>query len=423
MRFDSNFQQKFIQHLIQLSKFNYLFAKLTLDLIEKGNLIIKSSNFKVLPKNLDNLVKLYFNLKFSSRIAYDRLAMHIFAVCLSSFRPLTLEDIYESLNSAYLCQIATPNAKKKANFVEKISYNDIVDTINYLDGCFLSTCYYYNDSTRTPAFSFAHPGIRDWCLEYQAKNNDSKWGNFLLGMRFLRASEPSKPHSNRLLLEQIVYLSESTYLLKDFNLFIYLLSLKNSVHFYTSLLISNDFLATCDLDIFRILIRLGADYTVSLSTFSNVPFICVLARLGQFRLLSELVKLKNLKEETVYNYEDKNGTNCLSYATQYDKFECAKFLIENTVHPIQVIIKMDNMGYCALTYASESKRDLKHFLEYYLNYLVCNSFFDVKFLFTQSLVLNALNANMNCLNYLVSTFIFYNRPFISIKHAKCITNF
>ena len=46
-RFDSNFQQKFVQHLVQLSKQNYLFAKLTLDLIEKGNLIIKSSNFKV----------------------------------------------------------------------------------------------------------------------------------------------------------------------------------------------------------------------------------------------------------------------------------------------------------------------------------------------------------------------------------------
>ena len=36
-RYDSNFQHKFVQHLSSLSQHNYLFAKLTLDLIEKGN--------------------------------------------------------------------------------------------------------------------------------------------------------------------------------------------------------------------------------------------------------------------------------------------------------------------------------------------------------------------------------------------------
>lgn len=46
-KLDSNFQLKFVQHLSHLAEYNYTFIKLTLDLIIKGNLIIKSSNFKV----------------------------------------------------------------------------------------------------------------------------------------------------------------------------------------------------------------------------------------------------------------------------------------------------------------------------------------------------------------------------------------
>ena len=104
----------------------------------------------MLPKNLENLIKLYFNLKFTSRLSYDRLAMHIFAVCLASFRPVTLEDMYESLNSAYLCQTvisATTKNKKSTNFIEKVTYNDIIDMINYLDGHFLTSSYYYDACT------------------------------------------------------------------------------------------------------------------------------------------------------------------------------------------------------------------------------------------------------------------------------------
>lgn len=40
-RYDSNFQHKFVQHLSSLSQHNYLFAKLTLDLIEKGSFSFK----------------------------------------------------------------------------------------------------------------------------------------------------------------------------------------------------------------------------------------------------------------------------------------------------------------------------------------------------------------------------------------------
>lgn len=43
---------KFAQYLLSLSKGSFLFSKLTLDLIERGSLVIKSNSFKVLPVNV-----------------------------------------------------------------------------------------------------------------------------------------------------------------------------------------------------------------------------------------------------------------------------------------------------------------------------------------------------------------------------------
>lgn len=124
-KLDSNFQNKFAQHLISLSECSFLFVKLTLDLIEKGNLVIKSANFKVLPKTFDDLLKLYFNLKFPSRVSYERLAVTVFNVLMASSavasRPLSIEDIYETLNCAFLTN-------------EKITIGELIDQIANLDG-------------------------------------------------------------------------------------------------------------------------------------------------------------------------------------------------------------------------------------------------------------------------------------------------
>jgi hypothetical protein len=97
-------------------------VKLTLDLIERGQLVIKSANFKVLPKSFDDLIKLYFNLKFQSRLSYERLAALLFTVLLgASYRPLSIDDLYETVNCAFLNS-------------ERISLTDIIDQIAHLDG-------------------------------------------------------------------------------------------------------------------------------------------------------------------------------------------------------------------------------------------------------------------------------------------------
>merc|ERR1719319_1573403 len=56
--------KSFQKYLADSSKGCFLFVKLTLDLIERGHLVLKSSSFNVLPQSLSEVFLLEFNLKF-----------------------------------------------------------------------------------------------------------------------------------------------------------------------------------------------------------------------------------------------------------------------------------------------------------------------------------------------------------------------
>jgi ankyrin repeat protein len=445
-KLDSNFQAKFINYLSSLSQFSFLFAKMTLDLIEKGNLVIKSSNFKVLPKKMDDLFKLCFNLKFTSRLAYDRLASHIFAVCLASYRPMTLDDLFETLNCAHFNN-------------EKFTMNELLDQITHLDGFLISFSYFEPDFDvsssglliKTNSYAFAHPALRDWWLDYHisnsitpqssakatAKSSDSEWGHFLLSMRLFRCSPEFKEklntvkytHSLRIYLDLIKHIIRSVNLLNEnsnhkngnYDSIVYLLSCylpllsrrknlpkplaSNSV--YTNLLISAEFLASPEPNLFRVLLRLGADSNANVEYFNSVPFICVLARLGYTKLLQILVNEFDMLFDLNSSCQDQNGINCLSYATQYGHIETAKFILENSKNQVKLITNVDLNGFCALTYCAcvTSNKNILDLMDLFVRKLNQNeelTAMDRVKLIQQSLVLSSLNANKKCLNYLIS---------------------
>nr|NVI77251.1 rolling pebbles [Cucujiformia] len=91
-------QHKFSQHLLNLSQGSFLFAKLTLDLLERGQLVAKSSGYKVLPVTLAQIYLLHFNLRFPTIRSFEKVT-HILSVCLAALYPLTLLEIYYSVNS------------------------------------------------------------------------------------------------------------------------------------------------------------------------------------------------------------------------------------------------------------------------------------------------------------------------------------
>lgn len=67
-------QYRFCQHLLGLCRGSFLFAKLTLDLFERGHLVAKSTSFKVLPVTLAQIYQLHFNLRFPTASAFQRVS-------------------------------------------------------------------------------------------------------------------------------------------------------------------------------------------------------------------------------------------------------------------------------------------------------------------------------------------------------------
>ncbi len=58
-------QERFLQHLTDLSGGNFLYAELTLELVERGHLVIKSNSFKVLPVSVSEVFLLELNLRWA----------------------------------------------------------------------------------------------------------------------------------------------------------------------------------------------------------------------------------------------------------------------------------------------------------------------------------------------------------------------
>ncbi len=98
-------QLKFCAHVQTLSRGCFLYCKLLLDLIEKGHLVLKSSNYKILPVNLAEIFLLLFNLKFPTIRSFEKLG-GILNVCLASLYPLTLKVCYGLLVMVF-CMICT----------------------------------------------------------------------------------------------------------------------------------------------------------------------------------------------------------------------------------------------------------------------------------------------------------------------------
>nr|NVI77160.1 rolling pebbles [Cucujiformia] len=89
---------KFSHHVLSLSEGSFLYTKLTLDLLERGHLVAKSSGYKVLPVNLAQIYLLHFNLRFPTIRSFDKVT-NILSVCLGALYPLTLLEIYYSINA------------------------------------------------------------------------------------------------------------------------------------------------------------------------------------------------------------------------------------------------------------------------------------------------------------------------------------
>lgn len=164
--------EKFASHVAHLSQGSFLFAKLTLDLLEQGQLVAKSANYSVLPVNLAQIFCLHFNLRFPTARSFEKVE-RILSVCLAALYPLTLLEIYYSINAlqteAY------------------IPWDEFVQRFKLLSGFLVKRL----DNT----YMFFHPSFREWLMR-RDDNDSSKFvcdlriGHSAIAFRLSRVQAP-----------------------------------------------------------------------------------------------------------------------------------------------------------------------------------------------------------------------------------------
>ncbi|XP_049872678.1 protein TANC2 isoform X4 [Pectinophora gossypiella] len=147
---------KFAQYVLHLSQGSFLFLKLILDLLERSHIVVKSTNYKVVPISLAQIFLLQFNLRFPTVQSFEKVT-HILSVCLAALYPLTLVEIYYSVNSL------------------------LVDTFLPWD----EFCHRFESLTDflvkriDNTYMFFHPSFREWLI----RRDDNESPKFLCDLR------------------------------------------------------------------------------------------------------------------------------------------------------------------------------------------------------------------------------------------------
>ncbi|KAL0115997.1 hypothetical protein PUN28_011102 [Cardiocondyla obscurior] len=165
-------QTRFSSHLLTLARGSFLFAKLTLDLIESGHLVAKSASYKVLPVSLAQIFQLHFNLRFPTAASFDKV-QPLLAVCLAALYPLTLPEIFYSVNSL--------------NINYFITWDDFLQRFKMLSGFLVKRL----DST----YMFFHPSFREWLMKRDEGEStkflcDYRLGHAAIAFRLSRLQSP-----------------------------------------------------------------------------------------------------------------------------------------------------------------------------------------------------------------------------------------
>jgi ankyrin repeat protein len=164
--------KSFQKHLADAAKGCFLFVKLTLDLIERGHLVLKSSSFNLLPLSLSEVFLLEFNLKFPSLQSFRQVS-DILSVALAALQPLTMVDIHQTVSA--LSVGPAP------------SWTQFLESFRALEG--------YLVARRDQSVMFFHPLFREWLIRRGEAEPDKfvcdpRTGHAALALRISRQGAP-----------------------------------------------------------------------------------------------------------------------------------------------------------------------------------------------------------------------------------------
>uniref|UniRef100_A0AAG5CPM9 RING-type domain-containing protein n=1 Tax=Anopheles atroparvus TaxID=41427 RepID=A0AAG5CPM9_ANOAO len=336
---------KFAQHLLGLTKGSFLFAKLSLDLIERGNLVIKSSSFKVLPVSLAQIFLLNFNLRFPTATAYDRIS-NILAVCLAALYPLTLTEIFYSLNALIASETdAESETGASPDGTAMIDWDEFLCRFKTLTGFLVKRL----DNT----YMFFHPSFREWLIRREDGEStkflcDLRNGHAGIALRLSRLQAPLDADQalelgHHILKAHLYRNAPSHQSPRDLQAY-WVASVTGCVSSALSTLRN---VYSPNIKVSRLLLLAGATPDHVTPFLGSAPILCIAAHEG-------ILPMVNLLLEFGANVEQPNSQGCTPLILAASKGHCD--VVRQLVAAGSILGQTDTSQRCALVHAAVAGR-------------------------------------------------------------------
>ncbi|KFD55934.1 hypothetical protein M513_03058 [Trichuris suis] len=152
---------RFIEHLASVAKGCFLYMRLVLDLVQQNYIVVKGTNYRVLPINLSEAFTLMLSLRFSTEWSFRQVAPLLEAI-LASLRPLTSEQLYGIVNANI--------------YGQGISWDEYQGKLNQLQEFVVQT--------QNGTYLLFHPIFREWLI----RRESGKGSRFLCDVKNGHAS-------------------------------------------------------------------------------------------------------------------------------------------------------------------------------------------------------------------------------------------
>ncbi|KAG5833841.1 hypothetical protein ANANG_G00280180 [Anguilla anguilla] len=326
-------------HLISRSQGSYLYLKLTLDLFERGHLVIKSASYKVVPVSLAELYLLQCNMKFITNSAFER-TLPVLNVALASLHPLTDEQLYQAANAG--------------SVAGELGWEDFQQRMEGLS-CFLVK---RRDRTRM----FCHPSFREWLVwRADGESNhflcDPRHGHAL--MAFMLSRQEGKLNRQQTMelghhiLKAHIFkgLSKKTGVSSSV---LQALWISCSTDGLSAALASLRNLYTPNVKVSRLLMLGGANVNYRTEALNNAPVLCVQCHLGHQEMAALLLEFGAALDGV-----SENGMSPLCFAAAAGHLGLVGLLCKRGAK----VDHADKSGQCALVHAAlRGFPDVIHFL-------------------------------------------------------------
>ncbi|XP_062862560.1 protein TANC1 isoform X2 [Trichomycterus rosablanca] len=330
---------KLSSHLISRSQGSYLYLKLTLDLFERGHLVIKSSSYKVVPISLAEIYLLQCNMKFRSNSAFER-AVPILNIALASLHPLTDDQLFQALNAGAVRG--------------ELHWEDFQQRMEMLSAFLIKR----RDKTRM----FCHPSFREW-LVWRADGESSEFlcdprsGHAL--MAFMLSRQEGKLNRQQTMelghhiLKAHIFKGQSKKTGVSSSV-LQGLWISSSTDSLSAALASLRNLYTPNVKVSRLLMMGGANVNYRTEVLNNAPILCVQSHLGHHEMMALLLEFG-----ASVDVSSENGMSPLCYAAASGHLGLVTLLCKKGAK----VDYVDKNGHSALVHAAlRGHLDIIHYL-------------------------------------------------------------